>query len=411
MNLEQNRWRVLLASCLINLCIGSVYAWSVFATPMAEHLSIVTGSALTAGSLAIVFTICNSYGPVPQILGSVILDKLGPKFLILIGGLLFGVGMVLCSFATGVGTLIVGYGILVGMGVGLTYGCTINNSVKFFPDKRGLVGGIATASYGLSSVLLPPIANALTRAFGISFTFRAIGLVFGVVICLCGLLVEKCPPDFRPKGWQPPVDSLGRTQTVEKDWRQMLRDPIFYVMLLLLASGCFFGMMVISQVSPMAQAMVGFTAARASLAVSVLALFNVGGRIVCGYISDKLGRINTLTIMLAVAIAGLLLLMLAGRTPAGFYAGICSVGFAYGAFLGVYPGFTADQFGAKNNTVNYALMFTGMAIAGIAGPMAVSALYRTTGGYETAFLWAVVLAAAGLALTVLYRLLSRRQGV
>lgn len=409
MSLDKKRWRILAASCLINLCIGSVYAWSVFATPMAEYLSVSTGVALTAASLAIVFTICNSYGPVPQILGSIIIEKFGPRVLIMTGGLLFGLGMVICSFANSVGTLIVGYGICVGMGVGLAYGCTINNSVKFFPDKRGLIGGIATASYGLSSVIVPVLANALTDAFGITVTFRVIGIIFGVIICVCGCLVEKCPPDYVPEGYQPPVRTDGNRKVIDKNWREMVQDPSFYVMLLLLTSGAFFGMMVISQASPMAQNMVGMNTAAASLVVSVLALFNVGGRIVCGYISDKIGRINTLTIMLGVAICGLLLLMLFGAQEMPFYIGICLVGFSYGAFLGVYPGFTADQFGARYNTTNYALMFIGMAIAGITGPMAVSALYRATGGYSQAFFCAILLALVGLGLTVLYRVLQRKK--
>ena len=188
----------------------------------------------------------------------------------------------------------------------------------------------------------------------------------------------------------------------------MLRDPSFYVMLLLLTSGAFFGMMIISQTSPMAQHMVGMSASAASLVVSILALSNVGGRIVCGYISDKIGRINTLTIMLCIAVCGLILLMLLGTQMIFFYIGICLVGVSYGAFLGVYPGFTADQFGARHNTTNYALMFTGMAIAGITGPMVVSMLYRSTGTYEQAFFCAILLALAGLGLTVFYRVLQKK---
>ena len=151
--LTSKRWLILIASCLINLCIGSVYAWSVFAKPEAAWLSSF-GRELTAGDLAIVFTVANSVGPITLISGGFINDKLGPKWVIFSGGLLFGAGMILSGFATALWQLVIFYGLFCGLGIGLVYGCTISNSVKFFPDKRGLIGGIATASYGISSVLI-----------------------------------------------------------------------------------------------------------------------------------------------------------------------------------------------------------------------------------------------------------------
>ena len=140
MNLTKKRWIILVASCLINLCIGSLYAWSVFATPMAEYLTMITGNEVKG--LAIIFTIANSVGPVTMISGGAINDKLGPKWVIFIGGLLFGGGMILSGFATSIGMLTMTYGLGVGLGVGMVYGCTVSNSVKFFPDRKGLIGGI-----------------------------------------------------------------------------------------------------------------------------------------------------------------------------------------------------------------------------------------------------------------------------
>ena len=134
MDLTKKRWIILLASCLINLCIGSLYAWSVFATPMAAYLSSVTGSEVA--SLAIIFTIANAVGPITMISGGFINDKIGPKWVIFIGGILFGLGMIVSGFAKSVGMLLLTYGLGVGLGVGMVYGCTVSNSVKFFPDKR-----------------------------------------------------------------------------------------------------------------------------------------------------------------------------------------------------------------------------------------------------------------------------------
>ena len=153
MNLSKRRWIILAMSCLVNMCIGSLYAWSVFANPMAEHLSAVIGEHIAG--LSIVFTVANSLGPITMISGGFINDKIGPHGVIFAGGLLFSCGMFLSGLVSTVGMLIVTYGVFIGLAMGLVYGCTISNSVKFFPDRRGFAGGIAAASYGISSVLVP----------------------------------------------------------------------------------------------------------------------------------------------------------------------------------------------------------------------------------------------------------------
>lgn len=406
--LTKKRWAVLVASCLINLCIGSLYAWSVFATPMAEYLSsILGGTALNAGNLAIVFTVANSIGPVTLISGGFINDKFGPKWVIFAGGLLFGAGMIVAGFAGSIGMLVVGYGMGCGLAMGLVYGCTISNSVKFFPDKRGLIGGIATASYGISSVLIPPIANLLIEKAGVLNAFRILGVAFIVIICGGAFFIRQCPEGFIPTGYQPPAQQSGSTEGVQKNWSQMLKDPIFYVMIIMMTCGAVFGLMTISQTSSIAQNMIGMSVASATAAVSVLALFNAAGRVIAGYLSDIIGRINMLTIMLGLAIMGLALLYFSGEGDVTkFYIGVSIVGLCFGAFMGVYPGFTADQFGSRNNSVNYGIMFIGFALAGYVGPTIMGKLYASTGVYQSAFLVAIGLAAAGLILSMVYRKLK-----
>ncbi len=408
MNMTKKRWVVLIASCIINLCIGSVYAWSVFSTPLAEHLTMTTGTAITSGDLAIIFTVTNAIAPVMMIAGGFINDKLGPKWVIFTGGILFGAGLIISGFAATFSTVMLGYAIIGGIGLSMVYGCTISNSVKFFPDKRGLIGGIATATYGLSSVIVPPIANSLIESFGITTTFKIIGAVFLVIITVCSFFVKKCPDNFTPEGWTPPTISSAASAGNDKNWKGMLSDPIFYIMLLMLCLGAFFGMMTISQASPIAQNMIGMSAASASIAVSILALFNAAGRVCAGYISDKIGRINTLASVFVVAIIGLLLLFISGEgSIATFYIGVSIVGICFGAFMGIYPGFTADQFGAKNNSVNYGIMFIGFALAGLLGPMVMSSIYKSSGSYKTAFIIAMILSAAGFAVTFIYRAVAK----
>ena len=407
MSLTKKRWIILAASCLINLCIGSLYAWSVFATPMAAYLSSVTGSEVAG--LAIIFTIANAVGPITMISGGFINDKIGPKWVIFIGGILFGLGMIASGFAKSVGMLLLTYGLGVGLGVGMVYGCTVSNSVKFFPDKRGLVGGIATASYGISSVIIPIVANALIDNFDVTMAFKILGAAMLIIICVSAFFIQTCPKDFKPDGWNPPAPKAGAKLPVDKDWKAMLKDPIFYVMILMLCCGAFSGLMVTSQASPVAQNMIGMTAAEAAVAVSVLAMFNTLGRILAGFISDKIGSVNTILGVFLVSVLGLGLLFISGEgSVATFYIGICIVGLCFGSILGIYPGFTASQFGGRNNSVNYGIMFIGFAAAGYFGPTIMSKIYASAGAYQTAFLAAMALAIAGAVLTFAFRKLSKK---
>lgn len=412
--LTKKRWMILFASCLINLVIGTMYAWSVFSGPMAEHLNRLNGTALTAADLSIVFSVGNADGFITQIAGGFLANKIGPKWVIFSGGIIFGLGFVVCGLARNIPTLIVGFGLMCGMGVGLAYGCTINNSVKFFPDKKGLVGGIATASYGISSVIVPPIANRLNDAVGVNYSFMIIGAATIVVVGIFSLFVEEtpCPNGFAPIGWENPnrkKGAAGRKNGHEKNWKQMVSSPVFYVMLIMLFFGGSFGMMAISQASGMAQKMIGMTPAAAAVVVSILALFNAAGRIIAGVLSDKLGRINTLTMVYVIAMIALGLLYFCHEgTVLMFYVGICLIGVCFGSFMGIYPGFTSDNFGAKNSSVNYGIMFIGFCSSGLIAPLIISGIYKSTGAYQQAFLVAIGMAVAGLILSFVYRAMAKK---
>ena len=409
MNLDKKRWIILLAGCFINLCLGSIYAWSVFSAAMADYFNATMGGNITPGDLAIVYTIANSVGPITMISGGWFNDKFGPKKVILVGGIMWGLGMFLSGFATSVGYLIVTYGIIGGLGLGMAYGSVISTCVKFFPDKRGLIGGITTAVYGASSVILPPIVTAIVSRTDASFAFKLVGIIFIVLIAVSCMFLEQCPEGYTPAGYT--SNTVGASaDVVNKNWKEMLKTPVFYVMLFLLTCGAFSGMMIISQASSVAQNMIGMTAVQASLAVSLLALFNAFGRILAGYISDKLGRINTLMIACMLGCIGGIILYNCGTSAAGlFYVGLAIVGISFGSFMGVYPGFTADQFGPKNNSVNYGIMFIGFALAGYFGPQIMRNTYATTGAYQQAFIIALSFSVAGIIFTFLYRILTKRK--
>lgn len=409
MDYSKKRWLILLASCFINLCIGSMYAWSVFSAPMAEHLHALTGVSLTGADLAIVFVVCNSVGPITMITGGKINDTFGPRAVILIGGLMFGGGMIACGYATSVTQLIIFYGLITGLGLGFVYGATISTSIKFFPDKRGLVGGLTTALFGLSSVIIPPIASTITDHMGVIAAFKIIGTAFLLIVCICGLFIQKCPDGFVPEGFTPATNKAGAPASVDKNWLQMLGSPSFYLLIILLMCGAIAGLMCIAMASPLAQNMIGMNMMEATVAVSTIALFNVAGRVVAGYLSDKLGRVNTLAIACVLSIIGLYALSISGTGDTGkFYFGISVIGISFGAFMGVFPGLTADQFGTRHNSVNFGIMFCGFAVAGYVGPTILGTVHKATSQYSDAFLIGIAFCVIGLLCTLIYRLAAHR---
>ena len=407
--LTQRRWRVLAACCIANLCLGGLYAWSVFAGPMAEHLNALHGTAMTAADLALAFSFSNSLTFITMIAGGYLEKKIGARRIIFVGAVLFGAGFLVCGMARSALAVIFGFGVIGGLANGLGYVCTVSTAVKFFPDKKGLIGGISTASYGISSVIIPPIADALNRSVGISCAFTLFGLVIIVLGGLCSLFILNCPDDYTPTGWDGSGSAAagsGRDTTA----LQMLASPIFYVMLGMMFIGATIGLMMISEASAIAQTMLGMSSSAAALVVSTYALFNTGSRIVVGWISDKIGRIRTITFVFVLMALSLLAIYLSGSNGNTFLfrAGICLIGFSYGSFMGVYPAFTSDQFGVKYSALNYGILFIGFSLAGVVGPLAMQKIFSEFGSYRPSFPIAIVFALAGIALTFLYRAVNRK---
>ena len=391
----KKRWIMLLLYSIINLCIGVLYTWSVFAIPLQEHFK--------TNDLAFVYTISVSVGPVTMIIGGILQQKVRTKYILFASGIMFSMGMFFSTYVAQPWQLSITYGLGCGLGAGLAYGCTVSNSVKLFPDKRGMAGGIAAATYGASSIILPPITNAMIQSMGILNSLRTLGGIFLVVVCICAGSVKelKIPVDLIPDN--------AETSTIDINWKEMLKKYKFYLLLALLLCGAVSGMMIISNVSMLAQDMMGASVGIAATMVSVLALFNSLGRILSGTLSDKLGRVHTLALVLTVSIAGLVQLMIAQEKGMIFFAlGVMAVGFGFGAFLGIFPGFTADQFGSKYQSINYGIMFIGFAVAGMVGPSIARFAIQESHNYFLAFAIATVICAIGLALcAVLNRVVSR----
>ena len=301
MSNNKKRWFVLIGSLLINLCIGCGYAWSVFSGPLREHFG------WDASQAALVFTIANGVSPIVMITGGKIQDKFGPRWVVLAGGILLGGGLFLSGFVTSLTGIILSYGLGLGLGMGLVYTCTVSNTVKFFPEQRGLIGGLSTGFYGLASVVAAPIANALIGYKDVFFAFKVFGLVYLAIIVICSFFQFKAPVAAAPSG------AAAKKAPVDRTWKQMLCDPIFYVLIVALTLGATAGLMLISQGSAMAQEMVKVDVGTAALGVSLIAIANTVGRIVWGLISDRIGRYNTMPIIFVLLCAALFLLTLAGE--------------------------------------------------------------------------------------------------
>ena len=383
----KNRWLILAACVLINLGLGAGYAWSVFQGPLMEEFGWTTSQA----SLA--FSISFAMVPIAMIIFGPRQDKEGPRKITFMGGLMFGIGMILTGFTKSLIMLYITYGLILGFGIGMAYGCTTATTVKWFPDKKGLAGGLTAAGFGSGAVLLAPIAVALIDKFGVLLAFRFLGIGLLTLICLASLVISA------PKT----VASAASVEdTGDLKPKEMMKTKAFKLLWVIYIFGCLGGLMIIGHAANIVDKYLGFGREVATLTVSLLALANTGGRIVWGSVSDKVGRYKTVMAMFIVSGLGLLLLIMKslGMISIG---GILLIALCFGGFLGIYPGITAENFGSKYNGSNYGYMFTAYGLASIFGPRMAAVLTEARGGdYSLAFTISIGLSVVGLVLMYLY---------
>ena len=411
MDWMKKRWAVLVTSVVTNVCIGTGFAWSVYQTGLFNESASIFGTEVSQAQLALAFTICSGVAPIPMIAGSGLQKTLkGPRNVVWLGGILFSAGLIATSFIHSLSMLYVTYGLLAGFGIAFAYGITIGNTVKFFPDKSGLIAGISTAAYGAGSIIFPPIMQALISQYGVMPTFRILGIGYGVVIIISAWFIKEPPEGWLPDGYVPPVKKGGGSQE-QKNWKQMLADIRFYLMIIVFIIFATGGLMVVSQGSPMSQAIGGADAATAAVIVSVIAVGNTGGRIIWGWVSDKIGRYPALFIMAAIVTAsGLILSMLTeSGSLAAFVIFATLIAMCYGGTMGVYPALTADAFGMKNNGVNYGIMFIGFALGGYIGPILANNLFDSTGSYQMPLMAVGIMGAAAIVLLFVLKAVNKSE--
>ena len=392
-----NRKLIFLANCIAALCVGTMPAFSAFAAPMTAYFKAVTLN--DAVNITFAFTLLNTLSPIFNILGGSINDIFGPKVIMLIGGLLFGTGYIFCGSTASPQLFIFFYGVVLGAGHCIVYSCIIPNTVKLFPERPGLASGTITALYGLSSVITPVILRLLLRGMHITDIFRMIGIVFAVLLCIVALINKKQRNDQKASS-VPDLPGQARNYT----WHEMIRQTDFYIMIGMILTGAFAGVMLTSSSSLIAAEMMGFSETAATLVVSVIAVFNMLARILGGMLSDKIGPENTLLITFTVLLAGGLCLGFCTDSAAAlFYIGISMVGYGYGSTMGIFPGFTSRKFGKKYNSTNFAIMFVGFSLGSFFGPTLMQFLRNSTGRYQPAFFLISALAVIGLVLVFVYK--------
>jgi OFA family oxalate/formate antiporter-like MFS transporter len=394
-----SRWWRVVGGLLMNLTIGTIYAWSVFVAPLEKQFG------WKRADTSMVFTIAIAVFALAFAVAGRIQDKFGPFYVSLVGGLLVSLGFFLCSYTTSLNYLYICFGVIGGMGAGFGYSTPIPVMAKWFPDKRGLAVGLAVGGLGFGSAIFGPLSQlVLIPAYGVPTTFKILGGIFIVMTMVGAFLLKNPPAGYKPAGWEPAPASKSAATTYEFTPGEVLRTPTFYFMWVAYALGTSAGLMVISQLVPFAKSVGIAAAALSTMTLVVGALGNTSGRVLSGWMSDKLGRINVLRAMIGISIIAMPALYAAGGNVAALYLGVFVVYWCYGTQLSVNGSATSDFWGTKNAGINYGMLYTAWGVAGIIGPRIGGTLFDKYHNYQAAFYSAAGLAAVAL----VFELLAKR---
>ena len=388
-----NRWMMVAAALVLQLCLGVLYAWSVFRAPLMKELGWSVKEAGYPYMTSLFFF------AVGMIFAGRWQDKAGPKKVAIFGGLLLGAGAILAGvlYKT-VGGMMFAYGILGGLGVGFAYVTPIATCIKWFPDMRGTITGLAVFGFGAGTLVFGPLINKLIAQMGIQNTFFVLGAIFIVAVCGAGSMFKVPPAGYKPAGWNPPAAAAGTVTKLDWTPNEMMGNAQFYVLWVIYLFGAAAGLMIIGQAVPIGLEVAKLDRAVAAGGLGTMALLNGLGRLVHGSISDKLGRKNTVILMFCEYLVAFLLLLPNADTFTKWLVGICIVGFAYGGYLALMPSITADYFGTKSLGTNYGYLFTAWGIAGVGGPFMIDAIKSATGAFTNAMYYISVACVAGIVL-------------
>ena len=384
-------WTVVFCGLGLNLALGVLYAWSVFAKQMTEAVE-AGGLGLTKTEASLPYMTAIGVFALMMVPAGRLQDRFGPRLVAMSGAVLTGLGLVVAGFVQpgNVLPVLLGFGLMAGTGFGLGYAAATPAAIKWFPpEKKGLITGLVVSGFGLAPVYIAPVSRWLLGAFGVSGAFRILGLAFMVITLALSSRIVNPPQVAAAAGTPAPADAPG--------WRAMLRTPSFYLLYAEYTFAALAGLMIIGHLAKIIAVQTGGAVQTGFLFVAFMAVFNAGGRLMAGMLSDKLGRMRTLMIV-CLSQAGVMLFFPALDGMAGFFAGSAVVGFSYGACLALFPATVADYWGAKSFGLNYGILFTAWGLGGVFGPLIAGRIADSTGSYTLAYYIAagLMLAAAGL---------------
>ncbi|HYA17919.1 MAG TPA: OFA family MFS transporter [Bryobacteraceae bacterium] len=384
-------WPALVGGGLLNIAFGSYYTWSVFVPALEKEFH------WTRTQTSLVPTIDMVMLSVMFIVAGVLQNRIGPRAVALIGGLIFSGGLFLASFTESLGMLYLTWGLMVGIGCGFGYLTPLTVGSRWYPNHRGLVNGLAVGLFAAGSGIFGPLAGAVVEHSGWRFCFRLLAGIFFVSTMVGAFMMKEPPVGYRgPAGH---AAKKGKPVVLAPDLTTstVLRQPAFYVLWLAYMMGTTAGSMVISQLVPFGR-LAGLDARAAAFAITVGAAGSASGRFLSGWMSDHFGRVRTVAAILVTSAIATPSLYVLQHEIAAFYVFLFFVYYCYGTQLAVYPALSGDFWGTRYLATNYGALMLAWGFAGVTGPQLGSRVFQATGSYEYAFFGAAALALAGLAL-------------
>jgi MFS transporter, OFA family, oxalate/formate antiporter len=393
MDAEKGRWVLVFLGLVINLCLGSIYSWSVFVAPLTAYFTTL-GQAVTASEILLPFSVFLAFFAIAMPLTGKYIEQLGPRNVVIIGGCLTGLGWLLSSFAGSVQWLYIFYGVIAGTGVGIAYGVPVAVAARWFPDKRGLAVGLTLLGFGFSALITANIAGYLIGASGVMNTFRVFGIVFIVLIFVLALPLKFPKTGWKPVGWTPPAPKPGQAVACEFNRGQMLRTRVFYALWACYFIGCLAGLMAVGIAKPVGTDIGGATGL-ATILVGVFAVFNGFGRPGFGLLTDRITPRNTAMVSFVLIALAAVLIWQAPMVPVYILAFVILWG-CLGGWLAIAPTTCGSYFGTCDYPRCYGVLFLAYGAGGIVGPQLAGFIKTSTGSYLGVFPYILVLAVVGL---------------
>ncbi|RKL66945.1 MFS transporter [Salipaludibacillus neizhouensis] len=384
MKTTKNRWLIALSAIAIHLSIGAAYAYSVYTNPINDAMGWSTTEITYA------FTIMMALGGLSAAFFGSFVEKNGPRKSAILAAILFGLGQAGAGLATQIDSLLLfllTYGLASGLGLGIGYIAPVSTLVKWFPDRRGLATGMAVMGFGAGALITAPVAASLMGSVGITNTFYILGASYFVLILLGASYIAPPPKDWMPDGMK--KDIASGKKVVKKDLseltaKQAVKTRRFWMLWTMMLINTTAGIMMISVASPMAQEVVGLTAAAAATLVGIMGIFNGGGRLAWAAISDYIGRPTVFIIFFILQL--ITFIMLPNITSVlVFQALILVVVSCYGGGFSNLPAFIGDLFGTKQLGAIHGFLLTTWSLGGILGPVLVSQIRERTDSYIPVF--------------------------